>query len=29
MGALDSPVCPPRHPTVRVQELLTVGGFVL
>jgi hypothetical protein len=25
----DSPVRQPRHPTVRVQELLTVGGFVL
>jgi hypothetical protein len=22
------PVCQPRHPTVRVRELLTVGGFV-
>jgi hypothetical protein len=29
MGAPDSPVRQPRHPTVRVQELLTVGGFVL
>jgi hypothetical protein len=28
MGAPDSPVRQPRHPTVRVQELLTVGGFV-
>jgi hypothetical protein len=28
MGAPDSPVRHPRHPTVRVQELLTVGGFV-
>jgi hypothetical protein len=25
----DSPVLQPRHPTVRVRELLTVGGFVL
>jgi hypothetical protein len=29
MGAPDSPVRQPRHPTVRVRELLTVGGFVL
>jgi hypothetical protein len=29
MGAPDSLVRQPRHPTVRVQELLTVGGFVL
>jgi hypothetical protein len=29
MGAPDSPVHQPRHPTVRVWELLTVGGFVL
>jgi hypothetical protein len=36
MGAPDSPVrhrtlsgVPPRHPTVRVLEQLTVGGFVL
>jgi hypothetical protein len=29
MGALDSPVRQPRHPTVRVREHLTVGGFVL
>jgi hypothetical protein len=28
MGAPDSPVPQPRHPTVRVRELLTVGGFV-
>jgi hypothetical protein len=35
MGAPDSPVChrtlsgvPPHHPTVRVLEQLTVGGFV-
>jgi hypothetical protein len=28
MGAPDSLVRQPRHPTVRVQELLTVGGFV-
>jgi hypothetical protein len=28
MGAPDSPVRQPRHPTVRVLELLTVGGFV-
>jgi hypothetical protein len=29
MGTPDSPMCQPRHPTVRVRELLTVGGFVL
>jgi hypothetical protein len=29
MAAPDSPVRQPRHPTVRVRELLTVGGFVL
>jgi hypothetical protein len=29
IGAPDSPVRQPRHPTVRVLELLTVGGFVL
>jgi hypothetical protein len=29
MGAPDSPVCQPHHPTVRVREHLTVGGFVL
>jgi hypothetical protein len=29
MGALDNPVRQPCHPTVRVLELLTVGGFVL
>jgi hypothetical protein len=29
MGAPDSPVRQPHHPTVRIQELLTVGGFVL
>jgi hypothetical protein len=36
MGAPDSPVrhrtlsgVPPRHPTVRVLEQLTIGGFVL
>jgi hypothetical protein len=29
MGAPDSQVRQPRHPTIRVQELLTVGGFVL
>jgi hypothetical protein len=28
MGAPDSPVRQPRHPTVRVLELVTVGGFV-
>jgi hypothetical protein len=28
MDAPDSPVRQPRHPTVRVRELLTVGGFV-
>jgi hypothetical protein len=28
MGAPDSPVRQPRHLTVRVQELLTIGGFV-
>jgi hypothetical protein len=28
MGALDSPVRQPRHPTVRVRALSTVGGFV-
>jgi hypothetical protein len=28
MGALDSPVRQPRHPTVRVWELSTIGGFV-
>jgi hypothetical protein len=27
-GASDSPVRQPRHPTVRVQALSTVGGFV-
>jgi hypothetical protein len=29
MGAPDSPVRQQSHPTVRVLELLTVGGFVL
>jgi hypothetical protein len=29
MGAPDSPVRQPRHSTIRVLELLTVGGFVL
>jgi hypothetical protein len=29
MGAPDSPVRQPRHPTVKVLELFTVGGFVL
>jgi hypothetical protein len=29
MGAPESPVCQPHHPTVRVLELLTIGGFVL
>jgi hypothetical protein len=34
MAAVDGrighcPVRQPRHPTIRVQELLTVGGFVL
>jgi hypothetical protein len=29
MGAPDSPVRQPRHPTVRVLELVTVGGFVV
>ena len=29
MGVPDSPVRQPRHPTVRVWELLTIGGFVL
>jgi hypothetical protein len=29
MGAPDSLVRQPRHPTVTVLELLTVGGFVL
>jgi hypothetical protein len=29
MGAPVSPVRQPRHPTVRVLEHLTVGGFVL
>jgi hypothetical protein len=29
MGAPDSPVRQPRHPTVRVRELLPVGGIVL
>jgi hypothetical protein len=29
MGAPDSPVRQPRHQTVRVRELLTIGGFVL
>jgi hypothetical protein len=29
MGVPDSPVRKPCHPTVRVLELLTVGGFVL
>jgi hypothetical protein len=28
MGALDSLVRQPRHPTVRVLEQSTVGGFV-
>jgi hypothetical protein len=28
MGAPDSPVRQPRHPIVRVRELLTIGGFV-
>jgi hypothetical protein len=28
MGAPDSPVLQPRHPTVRVRELSTVEGFV-
>jgi hypothetical protein len=29
MGAPDSPVRQPRHPTIRVLEQLTVGGFFL
>jgi hypothetical protein len=29
LGAPDSPVRQPHYPTVRVLELLTVGGFVL
>jgi hypothetical protein len=29
MGAPDSPVRQPRHPTVSVQERLTTEGFVL
>jgi hypothetical protein len=28
MGAPDSPVRQPRHPTVRVRVQTTVGGFV-
>jgi hypothetical protein len=28
MGAPDSPMSQPRHPTIRVQALSTVGGFV-
>jgi hypothetical protein len=28
MGAPDSPVRQPRHPTVRVQAQTTIGGFV-
>jgi hypothetical protein len=28
MGAPDSPVRQPRHPTVRVLEQSTVGGFI-
>jgi hypothetical protein len=28
MGAPDSPVRQPHHPTVRVRALSTVGGFV-
>jgi hypothetical protein len=28
MGAPDSPVRQPYHPTVRVRALSTVGGFV-
>jgi hypothetical protein len=28
MGAPDSLVCQPRHPTVRVQAQTTVRGFV-
>jgi hypothetical protein len=28
MGAPDSPVRQPHHPTVRVLELVTVGDFV-
>jgi hypothetical protein len=27
MGAPDSPVCQPRHPTVRVLTVLTVGAL--
>jgi hypothetical protein len=27
-GRTGHPVRQPRHPTVRVRELLTVGGFV-
>jgi hypothetical protein len=27
MGALDSPVCQPRRPTVRVLTALTVGAL--
>jgi hypothetical protein len=27
MGALDSPVRQPRHPTVRVLKILTVGAL--
>jgi hypothetical protein len=27
MGALDSPVRQPRHPTVRVRAVLTVGAL--
>jgi hypothetical protein len=27
MGALDSPVHQPRHPTVRVLKILTVGAL--
>jgi hypothetical protein len=29
MGAPGSPVRQPRHQTVRVRELLTIGGFIL
>jgi hypothetical protein len=28
MGAPDSPVRQPRHPTVRVRAQTTIGGFV-
>jgi hypothetical protein len=27
MGAPDSPVCQPRHPTVRVQAQTTIGAL--